>query len=164
LKPLEERANVIEKEIRESMSQGDSDKEELLTVEYFKLLNEKNTLIKKQIELNLLEKEDDLEKRQFFINRELRQLAAISEENKTTEQKQREEQLIQELLQLVNEREWLDQRLTNTTKSSSEDETQMSNQDKQNDTHAGQTLSSISTSFKNKFTRERANSKDCTIS
>jgi hypothetical protein len=77
------------------------------------------------------EKEDDLEKRQFFINRELRQLAAISgihcwyyylcvivivEENKTTEQKQREEQLIQELLQLVNEREWLDQRLTNTTK------------------------------------------------
>jgi hypothetical protein len=49
-------------------------------------------------------------------------------------------------------------------RSSSEDETQMSNQDKQNDTHAGQTLSSISTSFKNKFTRERANSKDCTIS
>lgn len=33
---------------------GDSNKEELLTVEYFKLLNEKNVLIKKQIELNLL--------------------------------------------------------------------------------------------------------------
>ena len=33
---------------------GDNEKEELLTIEYFKLLNEKNALIKKQIELNLL--------------------------------------------------------------------------------------------------------------
>ena len=87
LKPLEERAGVIEKEIREAMAKGltkmtlhisnhlsvtcssipvvltystlyiltgDTNKEELLTVEYFKLLNEKNVLIKKQIELNLL--------------------------------------------------------------------------------------------------------------
>ena len=108
LKPLEERAGLIEKEIREAMAKGqtkndtfihpcihnhlsihpsiypslhpfihpsiclsihpyhqclhsslhiitgDSNKEELLTVEYFKLLNEKNVLIKKQIELNLL--------------------------------------------------------------------------------------------------------------
>ena len=39
----------------------------------------------------------------------------IAEGPKTEEQKLREQQLIQELLELVNEREWLDQRLTNTT-------------------------------------------------
>lgn len=76
------------------------------------------------------EREEDLEKRQFFINRELRSLASLTgtslillcisfyyilEDQKTKEQREREEHLIQELLVLVNEREWLDQRLTNTT-------------------------------------------------
>lgn len=75
LKPLEERAAVVENEIREAMAigtciynvkhcelfnfsffccLGDGFKEEKLTIEYFKLLNEKNVLVKKQIELNLL--------------------------------------------------------------------------------------------------------------
>lgn len=33
---------------------GDGTREELLTIEYFKLLNEKNGLIKKQMELNYM--------------------------------------------------------------------------------------------------------------
>ena len=39
----------------------------------------------------------------------------LLDEEKTKEQKQREDQLIKELIELINEREWLDQRLTNTT-------------------------------------------------
>ena len=61
--------------------------------EWFGLLNKKNELIKRQIELSIMwvcsvrffwcannlyrEKEEDLEKRQFFINRELRPLMEI---------------------------------------------------------------------------------------
>ena len=39
----------------------------------------------------------------------------LLDEEKTKEQKEREDQLIKELIELINEREWLDQRLTNTT-------------------------------------------------
>ncbi len=38
------------------------------------------------------------------------------EDQKTDQQKLREQQLLKELLELMDEREWLDQRLTNTTK------------------------------------------------
>lgn len=156
LHPLEERAVVVETEIREAMAKGDNEKEELLTIEYFKLLNEKNALIKKQIELNLLEKEEDLEKRQFFINRELRRL---QEGPKTEEQKLREQQLIQELLELVNEREWLDQRLTNTTHSSVTDSSLNSH-----DVSGQDGQQSLSFSASSKVARDRIGSKDCVIS
>ena len=37
------------------------------------------------------------------------------EDQKTEAQRKREQELLDELVVLVNEREWLDQRLTNTT-------------------------------------------------
>ena len=72
LRQLEERAFTIEKDIREAMATGkhspapgwgcvqtlsctgDTGMEELLMQEHFKLLNEKNRIVKRQIELNLL--------------------------------------------------------------------------------------------------------------
>lgn len=79
----------------------------------------------------LREKEEDLEKRQFFLNRELRPLMEIpgllchetlsaiillnlvsflSEEKKSQEQKDREAHLLSELLNLIDERDKLERR------------------------------------------------------
>jgi len=114
LQALEERAHNIEADIRNSMSIGNKEEEELLMQEWFGLLNKKNELIKRQIELNLIEKEEDLEKRQFFLNRELRPLMEIPEDQKSPAQKEREAHLLKELLDLIDERDKLERRKMST--------------------------------------------------
>ena len=51
---LEDRARNIEADIRGAMSIGNKDNEEDLMQEWFGLLNRKNELIKRQIELNMM--------------------------------------------------------------------------------------------------------------
>ena len=51
---LENRAKNIEQDIRVAMSEGNKDCEEELMQEWFGLLNRKNELIKRQIELNIM--------------------------------------------------------------------------------------------------------------
>ena len=51
---LESRAQDIEVNIREYMSNGDKEGEEELMQEWFGLLNKKNELIKRQIQLNMM--------------------------------------------------------------------------------------------------------------
>lgn len=51
---LERRAQNIEADIRVSMSMGDKEEEEVMMQEWFGLLNRKNELIKRQIQLNMM--------------------------------------------------------------------------------------------------------------
>ncbi len=92
------------------MITGTDDEAQLMN-EWFELVNKKNALIRREEQLNAMEKEHDLERKFEMLNRELRKMMEIEDWQKTEEEKRREQLLLVDLVILVNKRDDLVQQL-----------------------------------------------------
>eukprot|EP00794_Sanderia_malayensis_P015799 gene15799-17392_t len=104
---LDKVAQKLEKELRNAMNEGEEEEEEDLLQEWFNLVNKKNHLIRRQQELSLIMKGDDLERRSDMINRQLRVIMSLEEGDKTDDVKEKEEMLLSQLMMLVKQRDQL---------------------------------------------------------
>ncbi|CAH1126450.1 unnamed protein product [Ceutorhynchus assimilis] len=120
---IDEQAAILEKQLRLTMDSGNSNgEEEALMAKWFMLVNKKNALLRRQMQLNILEKEADYETRYKMLNDELRQIASIEDWKKTEEQRDREQALLDELVQIVNKRDELVHHLDSQEKAIEDDE------------------------------------------
>ncbi|XP_030753930.1 EH domain-binding protein 1 isoform X3 [Sitophilus oryzae] len=120
---IDEQAAILEKKLRDVMESNNSNgEEESLMAQWFMLVNKKNALLRRQMQLNILEKEADYETRYKALNEELREIASIEDWKKTDEQRSREQVLLDELVQIVNKRDELVHHLDSQEKAIEDDE------------------------------------------
>ncbi|XP_052903173.1 EH domain-binding protein 1 [Anopheles moucheti] len=108
------KANALEKKLRAVMGgtmTNVSETEDQLMSQWFTLVNKKNALLRRQMQLNLLEQENDLEKKYEMLNMELRAALSIEDWQKTEEQREKEALLLAELVAIVDKRNELVQNL-----------------------------------------------------
>ncbi|XP_072337121.1 MICAL-like protein 2a [Scyliorhinus torazame] len=98
---LEQKGVDLEPQLRSC--EGDEREDELM-VQWFKLIHEKQLLMRRESELVHISKQQILEDRQCQIDQELRALMEKSEDTKTDGDRAREMELIQDLLRTVEGR------------------------------------------------------------
>lgn len=92
----------LEKKIADLNSNGNRGLNNL--DELFDLVNKKNDLLRRQMQLNILEQEKVLEKANEELTKELRSLMSIEDSKKTIAQLERQQYLYDQSLALVNKR------------------------------------------------------------
>ncbi|XP_078612025.1 MICAL-like protein 1 isoform X3 [Branchiostoma floridae x Branchiostoma japonicum] len=105
LTELEHRGVKLEIMLRHGMAStiAGEDEDELLS-DWFSLVNEKNKLVRRETELVYITRQQSLEDQQANVEYELRCLMQIPEEKKSMGEKSREARLLNELLEIVAER------------------------------------------------------------
>jgi len=100
---IDKQAAILDKRLRET-SEDDQLVYDALLQQWFTLVNKKNALLRRQMQLNILEKEDDLEKKLLMLQEELRSLSEMEDSRKTEDDRKREDLLLEELVLVVNQR------------------------------------------------------------
>ncbi|XP_022109073.1 F-actin-methionine sulfoxide oxidase MICAL3-like isoform X4 [Acanthaster planci] len=103
---LENRGVVVEKALRgEGTSEGMD--ENTLMQQWFNLVNEKNALVRYESELMVQARELELEDRHCQLEQELRQRMAVEDFKKTEQDREVEKLLLEEMLEVVEQRDAL---------------------------------------------------------
>ncbi|KAG1929431.1 [F-actin]-monooxygenase MICAL3 [Pimephales promelas] len=103
---LEERGVAVEKALRGEAGMGKKDDPKLMQ-EWFKLVQEKNALVRYESELMIFARELELEDRQSRLQQELRERMAVDDHLKTEEELAEEKQILNEMLEVVEQRDSL---------------------------------------------------------
>ncbi|XP_069823331.1 MICAL-like protein 1 isoform X2 [Dendropsophus ebraccatus] len=101
LDALEQRGVELEQRLRKLQ---DETEEDTLLVDWFKLIQEKHTLVRRESELVYTMKQQSLEQRQADVEYELRCLLNKPEKDWLDEDKEREQVLMQEIVTLIDQR------------------------------------------------------------
>jgi len=100
---VDKQLSILERRLRET-SEDDTLVYDALLQQFLTLVNRKNALMKRQDQLNMLDKEADLEKKLAMLQEELRALSELEEDRKTEEDRKREDLLLEELVECVKKR------------------------------------------------------------
>ncbi|XP_058883526.1 protein-methionine sulfoxide oxidase mical3a-like isoform X9 [Acipenser ruthenus] len=103
---LEERGVAVEKALRGEAGMGKKDDPKLMQ-EWFKLVQEKNALVRYESELMIFARELELEDRQSRLQQELRERMAVDDHLKTEEELAEEKHILNEMLEVVEQRDSL---------------------------------------------------------
>uniref|UniRef100_A0A4W5P6R8 F-actin monooxygenase n=1 Tax=Hucho hucho TaxID=62062 RepID=A0A4W5P6R8_9TELE len=103
---LEERGVAVEKALRGEAGLGKKDDPKLMQ-EWFKLVQEKNALVRYESELMIFARELELEDRQSRLQQDLRERMAIEDHLKTEVELAQEKHILNEMLEVVEQRDSL---------------------------------------------------------
>uniref|UniRef100_A0A8D0NCY9 F-actin monooxygenase n=1 Tax=Sus scrofa TaxID=9823 RepID=A0A8D0NCY9_PIG len=103
---LEERGVAVEKALRGEAGMGKQDDPKLMQ-EWFKLVQEKNAMVRYESELMIFARELELEDRQSRLQQELRERMAVEDHLKTEEELSEEKRILNEMLDVVEQRDAL---------------------------------------------------------
>ena len=114
----------LEEDLREKNLDGDCDELEFeaMMQKYASLVNEKNSMVRRQMQLNLAEKERAIEHKKELLQQKLQKFSDLDDSQKTEDMRLKEEELLKEYVEAVNAKNELVHDLDSQEKLIAEDE------------------------------------------